>query len=68
MPHNFLYYCDKSIKLCKGFTIYDRNNEFNLFHDLIPPTEGPLEIFANIFFIEVIEINNIELTMTFKVY
>ena len=37
-------------------------------HNLIPPTAGALEIFANIFIIEVLKINNIELTMTFKVY
>jgi len=36
--------------------------------DLIPPTEGPLEVFVDIFIFEVSKINDIELTMTFELY
>jgi len=36
--------------------------------DLIPPTNGPLDIFVDIFIFEVSKINDIELTMTFELY
>ena len=39
-----------------------------LFQDLIPPTEGPVEIFVDIFIFEVSKINDLELTMTFELY
>ena len=39
-----------------------------LFQDLIPPTEGPLDVFVDIFIFEVSKINDIELTMTFELY
>ena len=50
------------------FTRCDHTNVFHLFQDLIPPTEGPLEIFVDIFIFEVSKINDIELTMTFELY
>lgn len=36
--------------------------------DMIPSSEGPLEIFVDIFIFEVSKINDIELTMTFELY
>merc|ERR1719419_2193117 len=36
--------------------------------DLIPATNGPLDIFVDIFIFEVSKINDIELTMTFELY
>ena len=39
-----------------------------LFQDMIPTTDGPLEIFVDIFIFEVSKINDIELTMTFELY
>jgi len=36
--------------------------------DMIPSTDGPLEIFVDIFIFEVSKINDIELTMTFELY
>ena len=39
-----------------------------LFQDMIPSTDGPLEIFVDIFIFEVSKINDIELTMTFELY
>ena len=38
------------------------------FQDLIPATNGPLDIFVDIFIFEVSKINDIELTMTFELY
>ena len=35
---------------------------------MIPATDGPLEIFVDIFIFEVSKINDIELTMTFELY
>ena len=35
---------------------------------MIPTTDGPLEIFVDIFIFEVSKINDIELTMTFELY
>ena len=39
-----------------------------MFQDMIPTTDGPLEIFVDIFIFEVSKINDIELTMTFELY
>lgn len=36
--------------------------------DLIPDTNGPLDIFVDIFIFEVSKINDLELTMTFELY
>ena len=52
----------------EGHTLFTHIKLIVLFQDMIPTTDGPLEIFVDIFIFEVSKINDIELTMTFELY